>query len=273
MSRQSEYTSLPQEMDDDTDRPKDNSHGKLYKLIYWSSILIVLCTVFDGVLLSILAYRYSFVLNVPSLPATKPLERVSTYINFDRLYKNQSIMSSPRGPIISLTRSQAHVSSADPIKVFPQSTASWMTYVGTVPVSDRRLWANSNMATIMQSRVLDYGMESCRLTISIPHMNDTALISSELDINGSRLEVWTLSTDARLDVGALSWNTKPVRSKYLGSIRLAYGETHQLGPWSCSAGSYQTFEFVCPAEVDCRVDVTTVGESQIGVYLMQYQTA
>ncbi|KAE9400826.1 hypothetical protein BT96DRAFT_1018634 [Gymnopus androsaceus JB14] len=266
------YESLAQEDQDISEfktpiKPVDGTVTS--RFIYWAIVVVTLCTIFDAALIFFVTYRYALSASPPS-----PLERPSTYINFENLYRNGTRPKTKHGAITSLTKVQTQTSRVEPERVLPHSNEMWMTYYGSVPIGDRRLKVTGQISTIAQSRVLDWGMENCSLVITVPALNDTSLIVSESHIDSQLLDVWALeSTNRKLNVRQISYKTKPSRQKLLGSLQVEFGNTYELQSWNCKAGTYQTFELVCSGDdSDCSVDLTTVGEIQAGIYMRQYQT-
>ena len=106
-------------------------------LLHLGLIIIAVCTAIDCVLLVSLGYHYARSVWYPADPAK--LEALSTYINFDLLYRNGTKTDSQFPPIQGLPRALAQVSAAEPDKVFPQWPVSFLAAYGTVPYNDRRL--------------------------------------------------------------------------------------------------------------------------------------
>lgn len=110
---------------------------------------------------------------------------------------------------------------------------------------------------------MDYGLESCSLTLRIPPLPNANLEVANIGEDAGRIDVWALSTPSKIDVGTLSWKTKPERKTYLGSLTASVNGTDELAQFPCQQMSLQTFELACPSS-GCAVDITSFGEEDIG---------
>lgn len=106
-------------------------------------------------------------------------------------------------------------------------------------------------------------MESCSLALALPPHASQQLLVGDMRDGAARVDVWALASSTKLDTNKLSWQNKPTREVYLGSLTASYNTTDQLEPFPCRSASYQTFELVCPAS-GCAVDITSIGEVAIG---------
>jgi len=238
--------------------------------LYFGFVIIAVCTALDCVLLVALGYRYARSVWYPADPAK--LETPSTYINFDLLYRNGTKTNSQFPPIQGLPRALAQVSAAEPDKVYPQWPVSFLAPYGTVPYNDRRLLVEPEISTFVQFRALDYGMENCSLALRIPEYGSEAM---EITRIGSTIDVWSLAVDAKVDLRRLSYGTLPRRVDKVGTFTPRYNTTEQLPSFACESGTYHAFLLACPLgarKEDCWVDVTSIKEKPIGLYLAQYQT-
>ncbi|KAI0056951.1 hypothetical protein BV25DRAFT_1920588 [Artomyces pyxidatus] len=265
------YAPLPQD-DETIEKPAES---KTYALIRWSTIVLLLCTVVDVFLVLSLVLRSDREVfsSTPASP-TSALEMPNMYINFDKLYNGTIQENRTFPPIVNIPRGMSQVSSAQPNKVFPQWPESWLTIYGSVPINSRRLWVSPEVSTIVQFRVMDYGMENCSLVLTIPPAaeNGTDILVSDLREDQARVDVWALSTSKRLDPQTLTWKTCPTRAAHVGMLAASYNETHELPSFACRSGSYQAFELSC-AGSGCGLDITALnGQTAVGLYMRQYQT-
>ncbi|PAV21724.1 hypothetical protein PNOK_0168100 [Pyrrhoderma noxium] len=138
-----------------------------------------------------------------------------------------------------------------------------MIDTGYVPTGERRLLVNSDINTVTQFYVLDYGMENCSIVISMPESTTDPGNSTKIAHNGSvvELDAWILDTHQKLDFAKLSWNSKPRRRAHLGVFSLQYGTTQQSPGFKCQSGSFQTIEISCHSE-NCSVDTNTKWEEK-----------
>lgn len=108
-------------------------------------MLIFVCTLADALLILVLGLRPNA---ARSSSPRLPIETASTFINFDYMYgKGSKGMTFPHHePIASLSRVQAQVSAAEPQRVFPRSSETWMTMLGPTSVGDRRLLVEKDVS-------------------------------------------------------------------------------------------------------------------------------
>jgi hypothetical protein len=237
----------------------------LYRLLRWAVIVIVLCSIVDFLLLVYLGLRHT------QNNGSALMETRSSYINFDLLYSNTSVHRTRHDPIVNHGRDFVQVSSTEPYRAYPLYGDLVLTEIGPVPPFTRHLLVTSQISTIAQFRVIDYGMESCSLAITTPPKNDTAgIISSSLDLPVS-LEVWTLPTKHKLDLAKLTWATRPQPRTHVGTLAISHGATYHMPRFECRSGSYQTFELSCSSP-NCHIDIMGVGKGQSGLYMYQYET-
>lgn len=124
------------------------------RLIRWSMLFIITCTVIDAMalaylgLLSVqnaLSHRSG---NCAAAAAEEAdLEMRSTYINFDRLYgKGSTLRPTPHAPIVNHVLAVAHISQARPHAVITRKLGGGMTINGYVPLDARRLWVTDDVS-------------------------------------------------------------------------------------------------------------------------------
>ncbi|TFY63035.1 hypothetical protein EVG20_g6488 [Dentipellis fragilis] len=126
------------------------------------------------------------------------------------------------------------ISEIEPRRVFPVDPKQGLTVVGTISPDIRRFVARPGISTVAQFRTTDYGYENCTLLFSVP---EAASTTEQTSIN-----IYSLSTTARLGASKLSWSTRPQRELVAG-IWLATNTTEVVHSWRCKWGQYQTFEF------------------------------
>ncbi|KAH9163298.1 hypothetical protein EDB89DRAFT_1912752 [Lactarius sanguifluus] len=294
-----EYTSLSQDEDEDhptqkepspqggsqcdTDHdpvsiPANRPHGDgvrppsvslSQRLIRWSLLFIITCTVVDAMALAYIALLSAKnALSSQSNDCTaaapeKPLELRSSYINFDRIYgEGSTLRPAPHAPIVNHVLALAHVSHGRPHAVVTRNPGGGMTINGYVPLDARRLWVTGDVSTVVQFRAIDYGMENCSLALA--PSEGAAGVDVELD-------VWALADaprlpgrrlNANLDVRTLTWASRPERKEHIGETRM----------FACPSGSYHTLEIACATTRGCDIDILGVGHGESGIYVKQYQT-
>jgi hypothetical protein len=127
------------------------------RLIRWSILFIITCTVIDAMALTYLA-----LLSVQSALSSRggdcaaaameeaDLELRSTYINFDRIYgKDSTLRPTPHAPIVNHVLAVAHVSQARPHAVITRNLGGGMTINGYVPLDARRLWVTDDVSPLL----------------------------------------------------------------------------------------------------------------------------
>ena len=126
------------------------------RLIRWSILFIIACTVIDAMALAYLA-----LLSVQNALSSRSgycaseeadLELRSSYINFDRLYSEGSTLRpTPHAPIVNHVLAVAHVSQARPHAVVTRNPRGGMTINGYVPLDARRLWVTDDVSPYLPS--------------------------------------------------------------------------------------------------------------------------
>lgn len=123
--------------------------------------------------------------------------------------------------------------------------------------------------SIAQWRVRDWGMEHCRLVLSLPPPSTALAQNVTLHPHSVSIDVFNLTTpDARfLDVRTLSWSTRPARQSPGPVATMALGTESASGEaaselfW-CLRDSVHTYEFACGAATpECGIDFWQDGAS------------
>ncbi|KAF8647441.1 hypothetical protein AX14_008978 [Amanita brunnescens Koide BX004] len=171
-----------------------------------------------------------------------------------------------------MPRSAAQVYETEPDKVSPQGDHQWLSDFGTLAPPDRHLQVSSTIRTLLQFRVLDFGMEQCTLTLRLPGHNETLPHPFSLGDENISLKVCQLDT-ARTDLERVSWNNRPRCVKDVAVLRGARGIEVQSEPLACASGSHIAFEVSCAAENPaCELDVWSNQNATWGILMYQYQT-
>jgi len=267
-----EYAALLQDENSTTKETASSmprSTLRLERLIRIATIIIVLCTVIDMLLLLYLGVRH-FANQRPGHDEQEDLEMEirSPYVNLAELYSQTSMKSSKHDPIVNHARQFIQISSTEPHKVFPPYGLMRPIADGMVPEYQRRLLVTPTMFSIAQFRIADFGMENCSLSITVPPRADS---EDHISDEPATLDIWSLPVTKKMDMQKLSWATRPTGGTFFGSIPVSFGETHRLPGYHCLSGSYQTFEFRCSTP-GCRIDVMGNGDKASGLYMYQYQT-
>ena len=125
------------------------------------------------------------------------------------------------------------------------------------------------MNTIAQFRVLDFGMEMCRITVQVSSRNESQNILKGSRENSVSLDLWNLEINGPLNPGTLSWSTRPLNKIFLETLLVKYGSTVQTAPFPCTALQYYAFEVTCSATFPtCETDILGVGGGESGESLL-----
>lgn len=271
---------------------------------------MLLCTLIDTVIIGIIFIDKRGIHTSSSSKSLDDLEIRSSYIHLDDLWKNKNFPRIKHERIINHARGIYQVSSAKPNSVIPVYSDIRLANVGMAPVYTRRLLVDSQVRTVVvqcsscslnrlyicqtssmvQFRVMDFGMENCTLAIAVPSMNKTNdVIISGNDAKAS-IDIWMLPPmTKRLDFRTLTWANKPSRTTHFYSLPVEYGETSETPAFHCSSLSHQTFEITC-ATPGCHIDIIGRGshssgmlffdsfvvlpwfECHLGLHMWQYQS-
>ncbi|KAI0078580.1 hypothetical protein K474DRAFT_1641210 [Panus rudis PR-1116 ss-1] len=240
----------------------------------WVPVIVISCIFFD---LAAFFYLARLLLDNTAV-AFGELEVRNTYVGMDELYSLGIVNSSQYPPMINRPRVNAHVSKAEPNKVFPVDELREVTDAGRVSPPDRRLIVSGDVTTIAQFRVLDFGMERCQLAISLPRLGQETSHPFVFQGNpdtGVRLDVYELQADKKLPLEAakLSWRSKPKRGQRVGTIVARPGAEEKLPEFPCKWGEHHAFEVTCAGGEKCMIDARAALQSENwGVYMYQYQT-
>ncbi|KAF8489952.1 hypothetical protein BU17DRAFT_53329, partial [Hysterangium stoloniferum] len=182
------------------------------------------------------------------------------YINLDKLYRKKN--STARYPPIENTpRLSVQVSRTCKDQVYISVHHPFNINGGTLSPPDRHLKISSDIHTIVQFRAIDFGMESCTLSLRLPpqHISTTYgyNVSKELTIN-----VCNLNANGPLNIHRTTWRNRPACQFNIGQFIGRPGHTVSLSTggeayvFPCVWGSFHTFELSCSdATPDCAVDV------------------
>jgi hypothetical protein len=266
------------------------------RFIRYSFVILAICAIVDSALLVVVLARVFRASNVWMATTQNPaltqdfidaLPSKSSYINFDKLYGPHGFRkSTPRPSVINVARAFGHVSSAEPQKTFSQWTDLWLTKNGYIPLDDRKLLVTAEISTIVQFRVLDWGMENCTIIFDIP-ISDTSGSSSEshwarssrkeADLPsriGTRLLLHELEAPHKLDFTRLTYSNKPRRVREIAQIDIHRGHKLELPSFQCTSGTYFTVEVSCAPEdaEECALEYLAVNRHVSGMYIYQRQT-
>ncbi|KAF8641552.1 hypothetical protein AX16_009929 [Volvariella volvacea WC 439] len=143
---------------------------------------------------------------------------------------------------------------------------------------DKQFLVNTKVSTILQFRVLDYGMERCTLTFSLPTPEGLAdpHHSKAVALGGPiHLSIWRLDSSEPLEPSSLSWSNRPPRRRDAMEFYVQpEGSLIESEEFRCPAGSLQTYEVACsPRNSDCYIWFQQDHkEPRLALYLTQKQS-
>lgn len=144
----------------------------------------------------------------------------------------------------------------------------------------------------MQFRAIDFGMEDCRLVVTLPPLGAPLEDRASFAMHpASRFDVFRLAAPRPLDVKGLSYHTRPKRAEKVATLQARVDGETEIHRFACPRGSLHAFEVACAEGEECTVDVwssqnTTYGACAIrrcwalwltngvvlGVNMYQHQT-
>jgi len=269
-------------------------------------------------LLDMVAFAFvaRMILNATYLDESDKLEFRNPYIGLDELYSSRKVKPSFYKRLTNEPRFATQISAAEPYKIFPIDLHRWLSDFGFVSPSDRRLKVSSTVRpdilafylrissqspffsqvnTIAQFHVLDYGMERCALAVRLPKRGEILphLYSLPETDNAVHLDICELSAKRPLKDGEISWATRPpCVTGTLQVLEARVGWEVELEHFDCKSGSFLAYHISCSGGTtsSCNIDVwsnqnATWGSSFLehfnstltvtrssGFYINQYQT-
>ncbi|KAF7305434.1 hypothetical protein HMN09_00796000 [Mycena chlorophos] len=192
----------------------------------------------------------------------------------------------PAKPILNTPLLLAQVNRSAPAQVYPQ-TPKWDSTFGMIYSEDREVVVDSEVSTIAQFRALDFGMESCVLTLEIPSPNIADAEGLSLPYKAVTiaptatlsLEIYTLAaSDDPIIPATLSWKTRPERVNLLSTFTFNALQTEKDGAllrsdaFDCPARSVLTFEMAFREScASCRLRFLQDHKPpRLGLYIMQH---
>ncbi|ESK86673.1 hypothetical protein Moror_9672 [Moniliophthora roreri MCA 2997] len=261
------YDALPQSPDQE--RPPTEGP--------WRNALLALATFLTAINLALVCqFLASNRTHVASSYDIANLEYRSTYIGLDSLYDNTK-SNHTHSPVINRPRYIASVYSNGSQYVIPEDHDYYLTPDGYMPLEVQRIVVNQEVTTIAQFRIMDWGMENCRLTIDIPAFNETKKAASIYSDHGSEpvvLDVWFLDSVPPAYFGKPGQKIwPPKRQHLLASLSLSYGLRARTPTFPCPSASDQNFEVVCsPYNQHCNADLMYLGWTDNIFYIEQQQS-
>ncbi|KAI0259600.1 hypothetical protein BC834DRAFT_974151 [Gloeopeniophorella convolvens] len=199
------------------------------------------------------------------------LRRPSTFIGFDSIHR-----PSPPIPkqINTFPSVLTQIDKTNP-KVFDDNAARYLSTNGTVAAEKRRVLVTNAISTIMQFRVIDWGMERCSLQLIVPASADASVVPPGRSF---ALSLYRLSATYAIDGQSFSYSSRPSRIAKLADIRVVSGENTRFQRTSpCVRDELMTFELACSRDAydnDCMLQWWEDKENpNPGVFITQHSTA
>lgn len=255
--------------EDFRDLPQRTKHNQTLSI--WLLAITILCTVLD---FSMIFWDRFLRVNLRSASTSDELEPLpfqNPYLNLEILYKDPDFKGSTHDPIINNVPVIAQVSNQEHQKILPPFQRYKSTGETRAPIYERRLIVTHELESIAQFRVLDFGMENCSLSLTVPPRNTTEdFLYTDLG-DSVILDVWSLPARHKLDLYNLSWSKLPRPRVHIGHMNVSYGKTYRMPSFQCKSQSYQTFAVSCSSP-GCLVNVTSKDIGPSGLYIYQSQT-
>jgi len=228
-------------------KTRQNSNSLLTNGMY---ILCLACCILNIAVM----WRKNAAANDPQLLDLTTLDRPSVYVGLEKVkWSADRLKTVP--DIANFPTIITQVSKTYPEKTFPLDTRRWLSDRGMLSPDEHQILITADVSTIVQFRILDYGMERCAVTFDLP---DEATIrgrhrDNNLDLNGvAKVQVWELDTTCEIDVKTINKRNLPPRKKLLDTLDLKMGNLSSTIEFPCKSRSMHTYELACVAH-DCRV--------------------
>ena len=112
---------------------------------------------------------------------------------------------------------------------------------------------NIQISTVMQVRTLDYGMEDCRIAVTLPPPRELDSILSETQGASPSLNIWLLDSTKRADLRQMTYRTRPARVRQLGAFDITKGGNGTTEGYDCASGMPYYVELECVGD-GCELD-------------------
>ncbi|KAA1477474.1 hypothetical protein DENSPDRAFT_587780 [Dentipellis sp. KUC8613] len=227
-------------------------------------IVTIICTVANAFLFTPPSYSNALFPRPQDI-----LERPSTYIGLDKIHYDPADEATRHFDTYPFLLTQ--ISEADPSRVWDDDALQRFTKIGSVSPEIRHFEVTPEVSSIAQFRAVDYGYERCSLHFAFEGFTDT---NGELTTN-TTLNVWMLDAGHRLQPSSLSWQTRPRRKDFMGTVSLLPRTSVFMAEWECRWGEFFTFELACAQRDDqsdsgCHVELwQNPRNNLLGIFLRQ----
>ncbi|KAI0318248.1 hypothetical protein OF83DRAFT_1242529 [Amylostereum chailletii] len=244
-------------------RPRGNA-GQ-HNLIFWACIGAICSSALSVVL-------FASTTLFPPKPSAIPLRRPSQYIHMQSILQSSNFTYPP---ITNFPPIVMQIDTADKQRAMHQDERGWYPSPGSIYPDDRHIVISREHSSVAQFRHLDFGMERCVLTASLPFKTDTFDPTISLT-SPSTIDVWILDQPHELSPYTPgTWDRAAKRTRKLATLTFSSDAQTSSDAFRCPSAEFSTFELACAeSQPDCRVDfwqdqrILPVG----GLYITQTQT-
>lgn len=256
-------------------RGGDDNNEKGHQVLGKPNLTLIVVAILS-ILIAIDIAAYAYIARLlTSQVVTDDLAFKSSYVGLDELYKFGGLKPSHYNRTLNMPRTAIQVNRNEPDKFsFPHSH-QWLSNFGTLAPPDRHLQVSNSVRTLLQFRVLDFGMEKCTLALRLPALGDKLPHPYRLgDGSAQEISLHVCQLDyARTLSERVTWNNKPRCLKGVTIMRGVAGTEVESEPFSCASGSHLAYEISCTEDnPNCLVDVWSNQNATWGMFLYQYQT-
>ncbi|KAF4614533.1 hypothetical protein D9613_002456 [Agrocybe pediades] len=166
------------------------------------------------------------------------LRRPSQFIGFDKIHRNATLQQSEVKSFVNFPMLMAQVDASRPNMKVTEPRKGVRTKIGTVypEISDM-------VSTFVQFRALDYGMERCELSMTIPAT--TLPTDYALMLSAELVRVYAVPQKTPLYADTLSYSNRPRHGELVGEPLLTQNSTWKY-TFACFMDEIYTFEVACP---------------------------
>ncbi|CCL98325.1 uncharacterized protein FIBRA_00319 [Fibroporia radiculosa] len=278
MSLASEYIPLassPNDSEQDLRPIEDSStrrsSGPNDRLLFWACVGAICSSA-----LSFIVFLGGWQLSSTSISGQpsyrQALRRPNPYVNLDKILQNGNYTFPP---IINFPPLALQISTSDYQRKMSEDHRQWRSSQGTVYPDDRHVIVSPDTSTIIQFRNLDYAMERCILTVSLPR--HTQPFDPETEVNDpSVVDIWALDTATEISPHiAGTWERAPQRRELLTTLTFSRTGPSNSSEFRCPSNEFTTLELACTSSMSsCNVNFWQDQKAvpRGGVYLTQYQS-
>ncbi|KAI0755665.1 hypothetical protein C8Q74DRAFT_1320102 [Fomes fomentarius] len=175
------------------------------------------------------------------------LEYANPYIGLKELYELGKINSSKIDPILIRPRISAQVYLDEPDQLTPRGERDyWSAALGTLSPNERHLHIEPKIHTIVQFRAIDFGMEDCHLTFTLPKPGETLEKGATYAMRPySHFDIFRLAEDRPIDVKKLSFRTKPSIAEKVATVQAGVDGDMLIHRFPCAWSMLRAFEIAC----------------------------